>query len=101
MAFIAIDESTGEMLGVVRLHSDADFDTAEFAILVRSDQKGHGLGWRLMQLIIEYARAHGIRSVHGQVLHENAAMLDMCRNLGFQVKPDQEDPALVIVTLPI
>jgi acetyltransferase len=101
MAFIAIDESTGEMLGVVRLHSDADFDTAEFAILVRSDQKGHGLGWRLMQLIIEYARAQGIRSVHGQVLHENAAMLDMCRNLGFQVKPDPEDPALVIVTLPV
>ena len=101
MAFIAINESTGEMLGVVRLHSDADFDTAEFAILVRSDQKGHGLGWRLMQLIIEYARAQGIRSVHGQVLHENAAMLDMCRNLGFQVKPDPEDPALVIVTLAI
>ena len=48
------------MLGVVRLHSDADFDTAEFAILVRSDQKGHGLGWQLMQLIIEYARAQGI-----------------------------------------
>jgi acetyltransferase len=52
-------------------------------------------------LIIEYARAQGIRSVHGQVLHENAAMLDMCRNLGFQVKPDPEDPALVIVTLPV
>ena len=99
MAFIAVNESTAEMLGVVRLHSDADFDTAEFAILVRSDQKGHGLGWQLMQLIIEYARAQGIRSVHGQVLHENAAMLDMCKNLGFQVKPDPEEPSLVIVTL--
>ena len=101
MAFIAINESTGEMLGVVRLHSDADFDTAEFAILVRSDQKGHGLGWQLMRLIVAYARAQGIRSVHGQVLQENAAMLDMCRNLGFQVKSDPEEPSLVIVTLPI
>ena len=101
MAFIAINEATGEMLGVVRLHSDADFDTAEFAILVRSDQKGHGLGWQLMQLIIAYARAQAIRSVHGQVLQENAAMLDMCRNLGFQVKADPEDPSLVVVTLPL
>ena len=99
MAFIAINEATGEMLGVVRLHSDADFDTAEFAILVRSDQKGHGLGWQLMQLIIAYARAQAIRTVHGQVLQENAAMLDMCRNLGFQVKADPEDPSLVVVTL--
>ena len=89
------------MLGVVRLHSDADFDTGEFAILVRSDQKGHGLGWQLMQLIVAYARAQGIRSVHGQVLQENAAMLDMCRNLGFQVKSAPGEPSLVIVTLPI
>jgi acetyltransferase len=89
------------MLGVVRLHTDADYDTAEFAILVRSDQKGHGLGWRLMQLIIAYARAQAIRTVHGQVLQENAAMLDMCRNLGFQVKADPEDPSLVVVTLTI
>jgi acetyltransferase len=99
MAFIAVNESTGEMLGVVRLHSDADYDTAEFAILVRSDQKGHGLGWQLMQLIIAYARAQAIRSVHGQVLQENAAMLDMCRNLGFQVKPDSQERSIVVVTL--
>jgi hypothetical protein len=29
----------------------------------------------------------------------NAAMLDMCRNLGFQAKADPEDPSLVVVTL--
>jgi len=101
MAFIAVNESTAEMLGIVRLHTDADYDTAEFAILVRSDQMGHGLGWRLMQLIIEYARAHGIRSVHGQVLQENTVMLEMCRSLGFQVKSDPQEPSLVIVILPI
>ena len=57
MAFIAIDEATGAMLGVVRLHADANYDSGEYAILVRSDLKGRGLGWLLMQLIIEYARA--------------------------------------------
>jgi acetyltransferase len=54
-----------------------------------------------MQLIIEYARAQGIRLVHGQVLQENTAMLDMCRNLGFQVKSDPQEPSLVIATLSI
>ena len=57
MAFIAIDEATGEMLGVVRLHANANYDSGEYAILVRSDLKGRGLGWLLMQMIIEYARS--------------------------------------------
>ena len=48
MAFIAIDEATGEMLGVVRLHANADYDRGEYAILLRSDLKGRGLGWLLM-----------------------------------------------------
>jgi GNAT superfamily N-acetyltransferase len=84
MAFIAIDEASGEMLGVARLHDDASGDASgEYAIVVRSDHKSHGLGWHLMQMIIEYARAKKLRSVKGQVLYENKAMLHMCRDLGF------------------
>jgi acetyltransferase len=48
MAFIALDERTKRLLGVVRLHDDADGANAEFAILVRSRLKGHGIGWLLM-----------------------------------------------------
>jgi hypothetical protein len=55
-ALVAIDQSSGEMLGVVQLHADANYDKGEYAVLVRSDLKGLGLGWRLMQIIIEYAR---------------------------------------------
>src|SRR5262249_1404591 len=36
MAFIALDEETGRMLGLVRLKEELDEETAEFAILVRS-----------------------------------------------------------------
>src|SRR5262249_10469241 len=43
MAFIAIEESSGNMLGVVRLHADANYERGEYAILVRSDLKGRGL----------------------------------------------------------
>ncbi len=101
MAFIAIKESTGEMLGVVRLHADADYETGEYAILLRSDQKGRGLGWQLMQLIIEYARVEGIRVIRGQVLQENTTMLDMCRHLGFQIEADPQDPGIFVVTLSV
>jgi len=101
MAFIAIEESTGDMLGVVRVHADANYETGEYAILVRSDLKGRGLGWMLMQLIIEYARGEGLRCIQGQVLQENMTMLDMCRELGFQIASDPQEPSSLIVTLPL
>ncbi len=99
MAFIAVEEATGAMLGVVRLHADADYASGEYAILVRSDLKGRGLGWLLMQLIIEYARAEGIRSIHGQVLQDNTTMLEMCRELGFDLATDPQERSCVVVTL--
>jgi acetyltransferase len=99
MAFIAIEESSGRLLGVVRLHANADYDTGEYAILVRSDLKGHGLGWLLMQMIIEYARTEGIGTIEGQVLRENTSMLAMCRQLGFQIAADPDDVGICIVKL--
>ena len=67
MAFIALDEATGEMLGVARLHRTAQSDRGEYAVIVRSDVKGHGLGRQLMQMIIAYARSKDFHCIEGQV----------------------------------
>jgi len=101
MAFIAIEESSGNMLGVVRLHADANYERGEYAILVRSDLKGRGLGYLLMQMIIDYARAEGLKVIEGQVLAENTAMLAMCREFGFDIAADLGDPDACIVKLAI
>lgn len=89
MAFVTIDDTSGALLGVVRLHADANYESGEYAILIRSDLKGHGLGWLLMQLMVEYARSEGIRTIKGQVLRENTMMLEMCRELGFRIASDR------------
>jgi acetyltransferase len=91
MAFLAIDEQTGRLLGVARLAADSERRNAEYAILVRSDLKGHGLGWSLMERLIEYARSEGFERIEGQVLNENTTMLQMCRELGFSIEKDSED----------
>ncbi|PVE26409.1 GNAT family N-acetyltransferase [Microvirga sp. KLBC 81] len=101
IAFVAFDEETGEMMGAVRVHADANHETGEYGILLRSDLKGLGLGWMLMRLMIEWAKVEGLHEVEGQVLRENSTMLDMCRSLGFSIKIDPDDPELRIVTLPI
>lgn len=96
---VAIEEATGEILGVVQLHGDAALKAGEFAILVRSDLKGRGLGWRLMQLMIGYGRGMGLKAIEGQVLRENRTMLRMCRELGFAGRPDPGDATIQIVSL--
>ena len=99
MAFVAFDEITNEMVGVVRIHSDSIYENGEFAILLRSDLKGRGLGWALMQLMIEYAKSEGLKRISGQVLQDNSVMLQMCRELGFEVKTDALDHSICNVTL--
>lgn len=99
MVFIAIDENTGEMLGGVRIHSDANYEKGEYAVLVRSDLKGRGLGWVLMLQMLEYARTEGLKMVEGQVLRDNTTMLKMCTELGFRTEHDPDDPGVCRVVL--
>jgi acetyltransferase len=99
MAFVAFEEGTNEMVGVVRVHSDSIYETGEYAILLRSDLKGRGLGWALMQLIIEYAKSEGVKAISGDVLQENTVMLEMCRELGFEVKSDPVEHGICNVKL--
>lgn len=99
MAFVAIETATGDMLGAVRLHADANYDKGEYGIMVRSDLKGRGLGWVLMEMMIAYARAEGLELIEGQVLRENSMMLAMCEKLGFHIAPDPHDMDIRIVSL--
>jgi acetyltransferase len=88
-----------ELYGVVRLIADPDNERAEYAVTVRSDWTGRGLGWLLMQHIIAYARKRGIGAVFGDVLAENTSMLKICRELGFTLEPLADDPAVTRATL--
>jgi acetyltransferase len=99
MAFVAISDDDGELLGIARLIAEPDYVRAEFAILVRSDLKGRGLGWRLMQHLLAYARAEGLKEIHGQVLATNATMLKMCSELGFEIEATDADIGLRLVRL--
>ena len=61
------------------------------AIQVRSDLKGQGLGHALLEKLIRYCRARGVKTVIGQVLPENHAMLDLAHTLGFERHYSMED----------
>lgn len=90
MAFvIAENKPAGEaaLYGGVRLINDANRERGEFAITVIDTLAGHGIGRRLMDVIIGYGRSLGLREIAGDVLADNAPMLALCRALGFRLTP--------------
>ena len=101
MALIAVAHDPAlagdAIFGVVRITADPDGERAEYAVLVRSDMKGKGLGHLLMNRILDYARTRGIREVFGEVLRENTTMLQLCRELGFVKRDHPDDPGIVEV----
>ncbi len=86
MAFIATapnGDGKDETLGVVRIGTDPDNEKAEFAIVVRSDLKGQGLGAALLDKMIAYCRARGTAQLVGEVLAQNSPMLGLAKSRGF------------------
>lgn len=84
-----------DLHALAQVVADPDLERAEFALLVRHDLAGRGLGTRLMQVLMDYARARGIRILTGIVLRENAAMLDLCHRLGFKLDSPADEPDIV------
>lgn len=100
MAFIAVGavgaveavEGGGEeTLGVVRAYTDPDNVDAEFAVLVRSDIKGQGLGALLLEKLIRYCRGRGTQRLIGQALSQNVRMLQLAETHGFRLEPGDCD----------
>lgn len=90
---LVVEDAAGRILGVGRLDFDPEVETAEYALLVRSDRQNHGLGGRLLQAILDYAAGRGARQVWGDVARDNGRMLELAQALGFH-RQDGADPTL-------
>nr|WP_274609882.1 GNAT family N-acetyltransferase [Rhodobium orientis] len=101
MAFCALTPGDTELLGISHLILDADREVGEYAVAVRSDLKGRGLGWLLMQKLIGFAASEGVKTIYGDVLAANTTMLQMCRELGFEVERHPQEAGVIRVTLQV
>ncbi len=89
MALVAIERGSDGIersLGEVRAVTDPDNAAADFAIVVRSDLKGGGLGRLLLQRIIDYSRSRGTGELRGETLAGNLRMQGLATSLGFKLQ---------------
>ena len=93
MAFVAVRQKNDgpEIIGVTRALSDPDNIDAEFAVLVRSDLKGLGLGSELLEKMIQYTRSHGLTRLTAVTMPNNRGMIGLAKKLGFSIDVQMED----------
>lgn len=94
MTFVSYDAANGVILAVATLATGPDDGRAEVAVSVRSDLKGQGLSWSLLQHALAYARAIGVKVVESVETADNHPALDLEREMGFTIRPVSDDHGL-------
>ena len=100
MVLVAEEPGDGPA-GIVRLIFDPDFQTAEVALIVKSDMQRRGLGALLLEEAIDYARSRGAHRLTGDVLSDNRTMLDLALRLGANLHRHPEDTTITRVVVPL
>ena len=96
-ALLAVDEATGEAVGVGRFVRLADQpELAEVAMIVIDSWHGLGLGKALGRLLAERAREVGIKRFEGRILAENEAILAVLESLGEPTIVERDAGMLVV-----
>jgi len=73
----------------------------EFGLVVADGWQGRGVGYRLMETLMRFAREAGYQRMDGYVLAENSKMLELMRALGFAIRPSDEGPRVRLATRPL
>ena len=82
-AVIALDDATGEGVGLARYVRDAvRRDTAEVAVTVADDWQHRGVGGALLRALRDRAVAEGISSFTAYMLADNRPMMALLEELG-------------------
>jgi acetyltransferase len=77
-----------EIIGVGRLSKEVGVPEGEFALLIRDDYQGQGLGTALLTRLLDIGRDEGLQTIHAYMLDENTGMRHICKNLGFDFQRD-------------
>jgi len=90
-----------EIIGLAHYLRNADGVGAEYALVIGDGWQKRGLGRTLMSKLIQAARKQELAYIEGVVLASNKPMLHLMTSLGLQNDPDEEDPSMRRVWMPL
>lgn len=95
--FIVTEPGSDAIIANAMMAADAAMDTAEVAISIRSDYKGRGIGWVLLEHVARAAKARGIRKLVSIENRENHQAIELEREMGFVAHGVDGEPTLVLL----
>lgn len=96
-SFLAFERETGRLVASAMLACDAKMETGEIAVSIRSDCRGRGIGWAMLDLLGEEARKRGLQRVISIEDRDNHAAIELERERGFEPHGIEGDPHLVLL----
>lgn len=84
LAFIV--EKGEEILGVIRLTRIPGTQEAIFALTVKDRWQHKGIGFKLMEKLVEAAQKEGVHKIQAYMLKENTQMQKLCKHFGFTLQ---------------
>lgn len=97
-AWFAVDLRNGDeaLVGEARFVVSAEGTSAELAIAIADDRRGHGVADRLLHTVLGAASRAGVDVLFADVLAGNAPMSGFLRRHGFRVDPSADvDPGVL------
>lgn len=86
LALVALAEE-GRGVGIASYEGASDQEQAELGLVVQPDWRRVGLASALLGLLVEAARARGIRRLTALCLQDNQAMTGLLARFGFELPP--------------
>ena len=77
-----------EILGMGRLIKLHGLDEAEWAIIISDQWQGHGLGTKLLRLLVEIGRKEKLSRLIAHILPDNSVMQHVSKKVGFHLHFD-------------
>ena len=95
--FLAFADDGETLVATAMIAAEPSLERAEVAIAVRADFKHKGLGWSLLQLVADYAKARGIKAIESIECRDNREAIGLEQEMGFTVTAYPGDATLVLV----
>lgn len=95
---IAFDKRDGTVAATAMIADGHSPEFAEIAVLVRSDLKGQGIGWSMLNHACDYARSRGYKRAECVESSSNERAIKLEEEQGFTAQLDPQDASLTILT---
>lgn len=94
ISFLAFER--GELIATAMLVADKDYDSAEFALATQPDRKARGVSWTLLDYLVRFAKAAGIRRITSLETADDDKALKLEREMGFTVRMCPDEATLML-----